>query len=279
MPLNQQLPMFFLLPSERLWLEDVYKRISCGERFFAEHIRVSLDGQIPYDFKYESIDSRLLQYNGTRITILGIIALGKGDMLTDDINKVAMAIRKCIIDDVERQDVAVEEIVANTAFTTNQVSFYIELLCMTGTFMSGASMEGNSAKYKSIHVGGNKAVFDNYMAFPGVETLIYNGLQSHGPQPGPRFSEQEVYTANQKLDRLLELMEDNFTGNSLQWLDVKNDINEMRNHFSLPKKNWFQMLYGKITEMIVSGMIGETISKELVSWGQVFISKTNLLIT
>jgi hypothetical protein len=273
MPFNHQLPVFPLLPPERLWLDEVYKRIARGERFFAEHIRVSLDGQIPNDFKYESIDSRLLEYNGTRITILGIMALGKGEMLTDDINKVAMSIRKCIVDNVERQDVSIDEISESTGFTTDQVSFYIELLCMTGTFMSGAFMESNTAKYKSIHVAGNKAVFDNYMSFPGVETLIFNKLQSHGPQPGPRFSEQEVYTANKKLDLIIDLVEKHFTGNTLQWYDVKNEINEMRNHYSLPKKNWCQMLYGKLKEMILSGIISETISKEVVALGKSVIQK------
>jgi hypothetical protein len=273
MPFNHQLPVFPLLPPERLWLEEVYKRISGGERFFAEHIRVSLDGQIPNDFKYEGIDTRLLEYNGTRITILGLIALGKGDGLTDDINKVAMNIRKCIVENVERQDVSVDEISESTGFTTDQVSFYIELLCMTGTFMSGASMEGNTAKYKSIHVAGNKAVFDNYMSFPGVETLIFNKLQSHGPQPGPRFTEQEIYTVNQKLDIIIDLLQKNFMGNALQWYDVKNEIEEMRNNYSLPKKNWFQMLRGKLSEMVISGMISETISKELVSWGKAVFQK------
>src|SRR5258706_14333872 len=106
MPFNYQLPAFNLSDLERLWLQEVYNRNKAGKRFSFEHVRVALEGQIPNDFRYDSIDKRLLEHNGTSITILGILALEPGNDITDNINKIALAIRQLIIEDVDRSDIA-----------------------------------------------------------------------------------------------------------------------------------------------------------------------------
>jgi len=46
--------------------------------------------------------------------------------------------------------------------------------------------------------------------------------------------------------------------------DLIAEIQELKELYFLPKKNWVQLLTGKITEMVAGGIISETISKQLV---------------
>jgi hypothetical protein len=265
MTFHSDLPIFILTNPERYWLQQVYDWNKIGRRFSFEHVRVALEGRIPNDFTYQEIDSRLLQHNGCSITILGIRAL---DPETDILNKIdltACAIRQLILKDVDRHDLPITEISEITGYTTLHTSFYINLLSLVGHFNNGGSFEKDFQVFKTIRVGGSEKSFNNYMGYPGIEMLIMNSLRSYGPQPGAGFSHQEIFVANQKLDQIIELIGAKFEENNLEMLEIRNNINDMRNHFSLPKKNWWQMFLGKLGEMTVSGIISETLSKKIIS--------------
>ncbi|TMI63716.1 MAG: hypothetical protein E6H07_13175 [Bacteroidetes bacterium] len=258
-------PIFILTNPERFWLDQVYDWNRQGKRFSFEHVRVKLEGRIPNDFTYQEIDSRLLEHNGCSITILGILALDPESFILQEINATAKAIRQLIMEDVDRHTLSIEQISSITGLTSLHTSFIIHLLSLIGHFNTGGSFEENLNIYKSIRIGGNETIFNNYVAFPGVEKIILNRLKSYGYPPGAKFSQEEIFTANEKLDLIIEKIETRFEGTQLELHDIRNEINEMRNYFSLPKRSWWHMLLGKLGEMTLSGIVSETLSKEIIS--------------
>ncbi|MES2874185.1 MAG: hypothetical protein V4708_10715 [Bacteroidota bacterium] len=43
------------------------------------------------------------------------------------------------------------------------------------------------------------------------------------------------------------------------------EFQELKDFFILGKKKWYQLFLGKAAEMVISGVISETASKELIS--------------
>lgn len=54
-------------------------------------------------------------------------------------------------------------------------------------------------------------------------------------------------------------------GQQITYDDLKSEFEELKDLYYLNKKNWVQLFAGKLTEMVASGVISETISKDLVS--------------
>jgi hypothetical protein len=80
----------------------------------------------------------------------------------------------------------------------------------------------------------------------------------------PDFSEMDQQRANVFIDEIREEIEKLKTGQEIIWTDVMNELEEMKKMFFLNKKNWRQLLTGKLVEMVASGIISETVSKKIV---------------
>lgn len=79
------------------------------------------------------------------------------------------------------------------------------------------------------------------------------------------FTEEEKATANDKLDKILEELAFLKNGQQLIYEDLINEINELRSLHFLGKKKWYQLLLGKSTDMVLSGIVSETVSKEIIT--------------
>jgi len=77
------------------------------------------------------------------------------------------------------------------------------------------------------------------------------------------FTEEEKATADTKLDKILEELAFLKNGQQLIYDDLTYEINELRSLHFLGKKKWYQLLLGKSTEMVMSGIISETVSKKI----------------
>lgn len=80
------------------------------------------------------------------------------------------------------------------------------------------------------------------------------------------FTIDELEAADSKLDKILEELNSLKNGQEVIYEDLRAEIEELRNLYFLGKKNWRQLFKGKISEMIVSGIISETVSKKIVSY-------------
>ena len=78
------------------------------------------------------------------------------------------------------------------------------------------------------------------------------------------FTVEEKNKGDEKLDQILKQIEELKLGHQIIYDDLINEINELRELYFLGKKKWHQMLAGKFVDMTVSGIVSETISKQIL---------------
>ncbi|MES2458893.1 MAG: hypothetical protein V4594_25305 [Bacteroidota bacterium] len=80
-----------------------------------------------------------------------------------------------------------------------------------------------------------------------------------------QFTKEEKVVADNKLDKILEELEKVKLGQQLTYDDILAELEELREFYILGKKKWYQLFLGKTAEMVIGGVISETVSKELIS--------------
>lgn len=78
------------------------------------------------------------------------------------------------------------------------------------------------------------------------------------------FTVEEKVEAEDKLDKILKEIEELKLGQQIIYDDLTNEIAELKELYFLGKKKWHQMLAGKIVDMTVSGLVSETLSKQII---------------
>lgn len=78
------------------------------------------------------------------------------------------------------------------------------------------------------------------------------------------FTVEEKLVAEDKLDKILNEIEELKLGHQIIYDDLTNEISELKELYFLGKKKWHQMLAGKIVDMTVSGLVSETLSKQII---------------
>lgn len=78
------------------------------------------------------------------------------------------------------------------------------------------------------------------------------------------FSQDDKINFNDKLEEILEKMQTLENGQEIIYEDLSKELNEMKEFYFLNKKNWSEMFVGKLSMMIGSGIISETVSKDIV---------------
>lgn len=79
------------------------------------------------------------------------------------------------------------------------------------------------------------------------------------------FSQSDKITINENLEKILYEINLLKLGQEITYDDFKEEFDEMKDHMFLNKKNWTEMFVGKIAQMIASGVISQTISKEIIN--------------
>lgn len=77
------------------------------------------------------------------------------------------------------------------------------------------------------------------------------------------FIQRESVT--KQLEIILKSLNKIELGQQISYDDLTKEFDEMKEHFYLAKKPWSEMFVGKLSEMVASGIISETISKDLIS--------------
>ncbi len=77
------------------------------------------------------------------------------------------------------------------------------------------------------------------------------------------FSAQDIDKLNNNINEILEELKTLKVGQEVIWTDVMEELNELKKLYFLNKKNWRQLLIGKLAEMVSSGVVSETISKKI----------------
>lgn len=79
------------------------------------------------------------------------------------------------------------------------------------------------------------------------------------------FTIEDRNTINESLKKILEDINLIKMGQEITYDDLSQEFEELKEYYFLSKKSWTQLLIGRISEMVASGIISETISKEIVS--------------
>lgn len=78
------------------------------------------------------------------------------------------------------------------------------------------------------------------------------------------FSSTDIDDYNQKIEKILSDIETLKDGQRIIYEDLLEELSELKNLYFLGKKKWHQIMLGKVFDMTISGIISETVSKEII---------------
>jgi hypothetical protein len=105
----------------------------------------------------------------------------------------------------------------------------------------------------------------NY-AYENVAYFLTQELNRLGVQFNEdAFSDTDKQEAESKLDKILSQLADLKIGQQIIYEDLNKEINELKDLYFLGKKKWYQLLIGKTAEMVTSGIVSETVAKEIIN--------------
>lgn len=79
------------------------------------------------------------------------------------------------------------------------------------------------------------------------------------------FTRSQKTNTNQALQKIIDDLNEIKLGQQIIYDDLNTEFEEMKDLYYLNKKNWTQLFTGKLSEMIASGVISETISKNIIN--------------
>lgn len=86
-----------------------------------------------------------------------------------------------------------------------------------------------------------------------------NRFYSYEPKQEDVFSPEQESELHNKLNDILEGLEKQGVGQEVLF----EEIEDLKNHFNLGKKNWFQLLKGKVVDMTIKKVLDKTIVQEI----------------
>ncbi|TXK71780.1 hypothetical protein [Mesonia sp. HuA40] len=86
-----------------------------------------------------------------------------------------------------------------------------------------------------------------------------NRFYTFEPKPEDEFSVEEESELHSKLNSILEKLEKQGFGQQI----IFEEIEDLKNHFNLGKKNWFQLLKGKVVDLTIKKVLNKTIVQEI----------------
>jgi hypothetical protein len=86
-----------------------------------------------------------------------------------------------------------------------------------------------------------------------------NQFYSYEPRKDDEFSVEEESELHNKLNNILEKIEQQGLGQQI----IFEEIEDLKNHFTLGKKNWFQLLKGKVIDLTFKKVLNKTIVQEI----------------
>jgi hypothetical protein len=78
------------------------------------------------------------------------------------------------------------------------------------------------------------------------------------------FTDEEREKSESKLDKILTSVNDLKMGQEIIYEALIKEINDLRELYFLGKKKWHQLFLGKCVDMVASGIVSETVSKQIL---------------
>lgn len=258
------LPIIELSQSDRLWLQASYANSIVGRKNDVKELWGQLVNKIPKGYRPDQIDRRLCYSNGENIRIPGVIALQKRFTVIKKVDKVIESLRKELIRNTTLTSFSLNEHAASLNISLSEFNFYLRLAGDYLTLYSGGSVENHTINYLSINIERELQIFYNYKDYQGIEKLVLKDVYGKPETASEYFTQDERLLLEHKVDGIAKDIEILKLGQEIIWTDMIEQMEDLKTQLSLPKKNWRQILIGKLYEMIVSGIISEAVSKRIV---------------
>lgn len=84
-----------------------------------------------------------------------------------------------------------------------------------------------------------------------------NKYYSFEPNDNDKFTPKEESETHEKLNKIIDQLNKLGLGQEI----IFNEIEELKSHFDLGKKNWYQLFKGKLIELVTEKAIDETVIK------------------
>lgn len=128
-------------------------------------------------------------------------------------------------------------------------------------------LEANDQEYqKHLLVCTNKEKCQTNYEHESIHYFLAKELDDLGIQINEdQFTREEQATADAKLDQVLQELEKVKMGQQIIYDDLSSELQELKDFYILGKKKWHQLFLGKTAEMVIGGVISETVSKELIN--------------
>jgi hypothetical protein len=86
-----------------------------------------------------------------------------------------------------------------------------------------------------------------------------NRFYTYEPKSKDKFSVSEESELHNKLNDILTKLDKQGFGQQI----IFEEIEDLKNHFNLGKKNWFQLLKGKVVDLTLKKVLNKTIVEEI----------------
>ena len=86
-----------------------------------------------------------------------------------------------------------------------------------------------------------------------------NRFYNYEPKQEDEFTTEEESTLHNKLNDILDKLKEQGFGQQI----IFEEIEELKNHFNLGKKTWFQLLKGKVVDLTLKKVLNKTIVQEI----------------
>lgn len=93
----------------------------------------------------------------------------------------------------------------------------------------------------------------------GQEVDHINQFYIYEPKTDDQFSNEEESELHNKLNDILDKLKKQGFGQQI----IFEEIEDLKNHFNLGKKNWFQLLKGKVVDLTLKKVLNKTIVQEI----------------
>lgn len=86
-----------------------------------------------------------------------------------------------------------------------------------------------------------------------------NEYYSYEPKSSEEFSAEEESILHSKLNEIIDRLKKQELGQEI----IFDEIDSLKNHFNLGKRNWFQLLKGKLIDLTIEKVLEKTIVEEI----------------
>lgn len=158
---------------QKLWIEALYRQLKQGKHKNYRALKAELYGKIAADFDPKKIDERLLTY-GTNLTILGIEFIDPEFRILGKSEKVILAIKEILIQNMAPEEVVVEDIINKSGIKRPEIELIVKVGVLGFKLWTGISTKDNETTRITV---GDDQTFDRYLNFVSVEDVILRHLK------------------------------------------------------------------------------------------------------